>query len=204
VPKWYVGSAVAASLAAVLGIIAAVCRSVGRGGDDRMMQAAMLVGELVVGLTFGCGLVISGMARPSKVAAFLDLGSGAWDLSLAFVMGAALLVTFPYIQAVQRFGLQDRSFLHASCLDLPPVGKKPYLSLVIGAILFGIGWGTCGLCPGPIWENVGATPSWEILITLSGLVMGSSAWEARPNKESQCVPSPAPTVSTTYLTLPTE
>mmetsp|Transcript_33230 Transcript_33230/g.109008 ORF Transcript_33230/g.109008 Transcript_33230/m.109008 type:complete len:242 (+) Transcript_33230:1-726(+) len=74
-PKWYIGSAVAASSAVVLAIIAAVFRCVDRGGNMRVMQVAMLFGEVVVGLTFGCGLVISGMARHSK--AFLDWGSGA-------------------------------------------------------------------------------------------------------------------------------
>jgi len=179
VPKWYIGSAVAASSAVVLAMIAAVFRCVDRGGNERAKQVAVLFGELVVGLTFGCGLVISGMARPSKVAAFLDWGSGAWDVSLAFVMGSALVITFPYFQALQRFGLQEKSLLHASCLDLPPLGKKPDLTLVVGAILFGVGWGTCGLCPGPLWVNVGATPSWEILVALVGLIMGIGTWEAR-------------------------
>merc|ERR1719401_2873321 len=110
--------------------------------EDAWRGAAVVV-ELVCGVAFGCGLAISGMVRPSKVLAFLDLGSGAWDPSLAFVMGAALCITFPSLQVLER--LHSAGPLLGGSFDLPPttpVDRK----LVAGAMLFGLGWGTCGMC----------------------------------------------------------
>lgn len=100
------------------------------------------------GLLFGSGLVLSGMTNPKKVIGFLDF-FGEWDPTLAFVMGGALAV----------FGggmLLLRKKLSRVCsLDLPDMSADPVSgSMVIGSILFGIGWGLSGFCPGPALANL--------------------------------------------------
>ncbi|WP_018688223.1 DUF6691 family protein [Ahrensia kielensis] len=97
------------------------------------------------GLVFGIGLVISGMSNPAKVINFLDV-FGTWDPSLAFVMGGATLVTFiGYRIVLQR----DHPILMTDFqLPLSTAVDKP---LLMGAALFGVGWGIGGFCPGPAW-----------------------------------------------------
>jgi len=101
------------------------------------------------GALFGFGLALSGMLEPTRVRGFLDI-TGAWDPTLAFVMGGALLVTgiaFPIV--LRRAGpvLDSRFFVPArSDLDAP---------LLAGAALFGVGWGLAGLCPGPALAVLG-------------------------------------------------
>ena len=99
--------------------------------------------EFVVGLVFGIGLVLSGMTDPGKVIGFLDL-SGAWDPSLALVMGGAVLVgVFAFALAKKR----TTTFL-GGALTLP--GSRDIdRRLVVGGLLFGAGWGLAGFCPGP-------------------------------------------------------
>lgn len=98
---------------------------------------------LLAGLIFGVGLTISQMVNPDKVLSFLDV-LGDWDPSLAFVMGSALLVT-----AVGYSFVTKRSKpLFADQFDLPGT-RKIDVRLATGAVLFGIGWGLVGLCPGP-------------------------------------------------------
>ncbi|WP_043539855.1 DUF6691 family protein [Salinarimonas rosea] len=101
-----------------------------------------LVGFLA-GLLFGIGLIVSGMADPAKVLAFLDL-FGAWDPSLAFVMGAAVLVTFLGFRLV----LRRRAPVLMERFELPGT-KLIDGRLLTGAVVFGIGWGIGGFCPGP-------------------------------------------------------
>ncbi|MFM9999952.1 MAG: DUF6691 family protein, partial [Burkholderiaceae bacterium] len=99
--------------------------------------------EFVVGLLAGLGLLLSGMTDPAKVLGFLDL-FGAWDPSLALVMGGAIAVgLFAFSLAKKR----TRTFL-GGALHLPQAQQidKP---LVIGGLLFGAGWGLAGFCPGP-------------------------------------------------------
>ena len=101
------------------------------------------ISEFVVGLLFGLGLLLSGMADPGKVLGFLDL-FGAWDPSLAFVMGGAIAVGFfAFAMAKKR----TTTFL-GSALQLP---KSNHIDkrLVVGSLLFGAGWGLAGFCPGP-------------------------------------------------------
>lgn len=95
------------------------------------------------GLLFGAGLGISGMTRPSKVLGFLDI-TGAWDASLAFVMVGAIAVHFVLFRLVRRrpSPVFDAKF-HV------PERKDVDRSLVVGAALFGVGWGLGGFCPGP-------------------------------------------------------
>jgi len=102
------------------------------------------------GLVFGVGLLLSGMADPGKVKGFLDL-AGAWDPSLAFVMGGAVLVGF---FAFRFAGRRARTFLgHA--LELPSRRDIDF-RLVGGRLVFGVGWGLAGFCPGPAVVAFGA------------------------------------------------
>jgi uncharacterized membrane protein YedE/YeeE len=102
------------------------------------------------GLVFGLGLLVSGMADPGKVIAFLDV-AGSWDPSLAFVMAGAILVGF---FAFALAGRRARTFFGDS-LHLPQ-RKDIDTRLVGGSIVFGIGWGLAGFCPGPALVGFGA------------------------------------------------
>ena len=111
----------------------------------------MIFGGALAGLIFGIGLLISGLAFPHKVQAFLDL-AGDWDPSLAFVMGGAIAV------AIIPFNLAKKDKLKAVGgikIELPTstiIDKK----LLIGSALFGVGWGLVGYCPGPALVSFGA------------------------------------------------
>ena len=99
--------------------------------------------SLLAGLVFGLGLIVSGMADPAKVLGFLDL-AGAWDPSLAFVMaGAIAIAALAFLLAKRR----TVSFLGAA-MKLP-ASREIDRRLVFGSVLFGIGWGVAGFCPGP-------------------------------------------------------
>ena len=108
-----------------------------------------LISPLIVGLLFGLGLCLSGMTEPSKVLGFLDL-AGAWDPSLAFVMGGAAAVAFVAfrVAARRRASLSSEPFRlpASSSIDTP---------LIAGSIVFGVGWGLAGLCPGPAIVDLG-------------------------------------------------
>ncbi len=104
---------------------------------------------LLAGFVFGIGLIVSGMANPAKVLGFLDV-AGAWDPSLMLVMAGAIGV------AALAFGLakqRQRSWLGAP-MRLPTADKID-ARLAGGAIVFGIGWGIAGICPGPALVGVG-------------------------------------------------
>jgi len=97
----------------------------------------------VAGLLFGLGLLLAGMADPAKVLAFLDL-AGAWDPSLAFVMGGGIgAALIPFTLARRR----QQSL--TGCPMQLPAKREPDRALVIGSLIFGIGWGIAGICPGP-------------------------------------------------------
>jgi uncharacterized membrane protein YedE/YeeE len=97
----------------------------------------------LAGLVFGAGLLVSGMTDPGKVKGFLDV-AGSWDPSLTFVMAGAILVAF---FAFRLAGRRGRTFL-GGALHLPN-RRDIDLRLVAGSIVFGIGWGMAGFCPGP-------------------------------------------------------
>jgi uncharacterized membrane protein YedE/YeeE len=120
---------------------------------------------LASGIAFGVGLALSGMLNPAKVLGFLDF-AGAWDPTLAFVMAGALLVATPGFQLVlrrpepwfaQRFSLPVRT-------DLAP-------RLVIGAVIFGVGWGLVGLCPGPAVANL-VSGRREVFVFVAAMLAG--------------------------------
>lgn len=97
----------------------------------------------IAGLLFGIGLLLAGMADPAKVLAFLDL-AGNWDPSLAFVMGGGIgAAIVPFTLARRR----QQSL--AGCPMQLPTRRDIDAPLIIGSLLFGIGWGIAGICPGP-------------------------------------------------------
>ncbi|MEP5729668.1 MAG: DUF6691 family protein [Sulfitobacter sp.] len=100
---------------------------------------------LLAGLVFGLGLVVSGMSDPAKVLNFLDV-AGTWDPSLAFVMAGASITTFVGFRWVLR---RENPFF-AAAFQLPSATQIDR-RLLGGAVLFGIGWGIGGFCPGPAW-----------------------------------------------------
>jgi uncharacterized membrane protein YedE/YeeE len=103
----------------------------------------LLFTAFLSGLVFGLGLLLSGMADPAKVLGFLDL-AGAWDPSLAFVMGGAIVVGLIAFTLARR---RTRSHLGLP-MQLPAPGGIDR-RLVLGGLVFGVGWGLAGFCPGP-------------------------------------------------------
>lgn len=98
---------------------------------------------LITGILFGAGLSISGMVLPEKVIGFFDV-AGTWDPSLAFVMLGAIAVHTPFVRWVQK----RQTSIFGDALQLPK-RKDIDWKLVVGALVFGIGWGIAGICPGP-------------------------------------------------------
>jgi uncharacterized membrane protein YedE/YeeE len=124
-----------------------------------------MIASLLCGLIFGAGLLISGMVQPTKVLGFLDI-FGAWDPSLAVVMVAALAVSVPGFTLANgrsRSLLDTHSFWPAKRDIDPP--------LIVGAALFGIGWGLVGLCPGPALESL-ATLSLPVIVFVIAMAGG--------------------------------
>lgn len=127
--------------------------------------------NLLLGLIFGAGLIVSGMANPEKVLNFLDL-TGAWDPSLAFVMAGAIAVTATGYGLIQR--TRSAPILEIA-FEAPPSAAITG-RLIIGAGLFGIGWGLSGLCPGPALTSlaIAAPGTLAFLPTLiAGIVAGT-------------------------------
>ncbi|WDZ81557.1 YeeE/YedE family protein (plasmid) [Ensifer adhaerens] len=131
---------------------------------------------IVCGLLFGAGLVVSDMINPARVRAFLDV-AGDWDPSLAFVMGGALIPsTLAYIVRNRwQAPLFDDQF------HVPP-GTGPDARLVAGAVLFGVGWGLVGLCPGPAIAAL-TTGRWQAGLFVGAMLTGMITYRfvlARP------------------------
>ncbi|HEJ9486817.1 TPA: YeeE/YedE family protein [Proteus mirabilis] len=116
------------------------------------------------GLLFSAGLIVGGMSNPQKILGFLDI-TGNWDPSLLIIMGAGLVVSVMGYQLTRR---RQQSIL-ACPLNIPTnkVIDKP---LVLGSVLFGLGWGLAGICPGPGLVLVGAGFYQGILFVLAMIV----------------------------------
>ena len=123
------------------------------------------------GLVFGLGLILSGMSDPSKVIGFLDV-AGAWDPSLAFVMAGAILVGFFAFAFARR---RTATFLGGS-LQLPQ-RRDIDARLVGGSVLFGIGWGLAGFCPGPAVVSFGSGQD-KAAVFLVAMLAGMALYEA--------------------------
>ena len=124
-----------------------------------------LLTSLLAGLVFGFGLILSGMADPAKVLGFLDL-AGAWDPSLALVMGGAIAVGLPAFAWARRRSV--------SLLGAPmrlPTARAIDRRLVGGSVLFGIGWGIAGFCPGPALVALGMGRT-QALVFVAAMLAG--------------------------------
>ncbi len=134
-----------------------------------------LLASLLAGLVFGLGLILAGMTDPAKVRGFLDL-FGAWDPSLALVMGGAIAVAAPLFWLIERRG---RS-LDGHKLSLPgKTGITP--QLIVGGLLFGAGWGLAGYCPGPALVALGEgrlDALWFVPAMLGGMAL-VDVWNSR-------------------------
>ena len=126
--------------------------------------------SLLAGLVFGLGLIVSGMADPAKVLGFLDL-TGAWDPSLAFVMAGAIAVGGLAFAVAKK---RTVSFLGAA-MKLP-TSRNIDGRLVIGSVVFGIGWGVAGFCPGPGLVALGMGEI-KALVFVVAMLVGMGAFE---------------------------
>jgi uncharacterized membrane protein YedE/YeeE len=155
-----------------------------------LARAAALVG----GIFFGVGLVVSGMTLPSKVAGFLDF-TGAWDPTLMFVMGGAIAV-----HALVYWLVRKRpSPLFAERFQLP-TRKDIDARLVLGAAIFGVGWGLGGYCPGPAVTSIvsGHLEIVAFVVAMLGAMWAVGQLEARasavksePARQRTATPAPA-------------
>jgi uncharacterized protein len=129
--------------------------------------------SFAAGLVFGIGLIVSQMINPAKVRAFLDI-AGNWDPSLAFVMGGAVAVAAAGHVIAKRLGHPvwgDRFHL--------PSRRDIDAPLVTGAVIFGVGWGLAGFCPGPA---IVALPvgRWEVFLFVAAMVAGMAIYRLIP------------------------
>lgn len=130
-----------------------------------------LLTAYLVGLVFGTGIAISGMANPAKVLNFFDV-AGTWDPSLAFVMGGALIVAFIGYKIVLRrpAPMMDTTFSL-------PTNPRLDARLIGGSAVFGIGWGISGFCPGGALPALGTGNS-DVFLFTGALVAGIFAAKA--------------------------
>jgi uncharacterized membrane protein YedE/YeeE len=135
----------------------------------------MILTGLVCGFIFGWGLLISGMMNPAKVLNFLDL-FGHWDPTLAVVMGAALIVSGTGFVLIGRrarpYLVPERMWSSQTAIDR---------ELVVGSVLFGIGWGLVGLCPGPAVENLACLAP-GVIVFVAAMIAGMALehlWQRR-------------------------
>ncbi|MGR3724058.1 hypothetical protein LGT41_0008015 [Abyssibius alkaniclasticus] len=128
--------------------------------------------SLASGLLFGLGLILSDMVNPDRVRAFLDI-FGAWDPTLAFVMGGAIVVSAAgWIIARRR-----SAALFGGAMPPPP---SPTIDreLIGGSALFGIGWGMIGLCPGPVVAALAFAP-WQVPLFMLAMLLGMWLYNQR-------------------------
>jgi len=129
--------------------------------------------SFLIGLIFGLGLVVSGMNLPSKVQGFLDV-AGLWDPSLAFVMiGAIGVATIAFRLAKRR----RTSFIGDPIQT--PAASRVDARLVVGAAIFGVGWGLSGVCPGPATVNLALLDP-KAVVFFVAMVLGMAAERMGP------------------------
>ena len=132
------------------------------------MKSRQYIVAFVAGLIFAVGLVLAGMTQPAKVISFFDFHDGlaSWDPSLAFVMGAGLLIYVPVYRLVQKrtAPLFDTKFRLPTRNDIDA-------KLVFGSALFGIGWGLGGFCPGPAFTSL-ATGATDVFVMVGCMLVG--------------------------------
>ena len=129
------------------------------------------------GLMFGAGLLISGMTQPEKVLGFLDI-FGAWDATLAFVMAGAVAVAAAGFALARRRGAPVFAPGH-----LWPARSDIDTPLVAGAVLFGLGWGLVGICPGPALVNL-AGLSLPIVVFVVAMALGMAGFGLLPTRSA--------------------
>lgn len=136
------------------------------------MHAAI---SFLAGLVFGLGLIVAGMANPEKVLGFLDL-AGAWDPSLALVMAGAITVGAGAFALMRG---KARTLLGAPVRL--PAARGIDQRLVVGSLVFGVGWGLAGICPGPalVLAGYGALKG---LVFLAAMLAGSALFEFRESR----------------------
>lgn len=130
------------------------------------------IAALLSGALFGVGLAVSGMAQPAKVLAFLDV-AGTWDASLAFVMAGAIGVYAPLYRLLLRTTkpVYVREFITA-------MGGRVDARLLLGAGVFGVGWGLGGYCPGPALVSAGTGAVQGVVFALA-MLAGMLVFEAQ-------------------------
>ena len=133
----------------------------------------LIVSAFGSGLLFGLGLIVSQMVNPAKVLGFLDI-FGAWDPSLALVMGGAVVVSALGYLAAKRRGVP----VLAPRLEIP-TRRDLDPRLIGGAALFGIGWGLVGLCPGPALVGLTFGP-WPVFVFVAAMIVGMAIFRVVP------------------------
>jgi hypothetical protein len=129
------------------------------------------VSTFVAGLLFGLGLIVSGMTDPSKIIGFLDV-AGAWDPSLALVVGGAIPVGWVAFRIARR---RTASFL-GGVMHLPTPRQIDW-PLILGSLAFGVGWGLAGYCPGPAVVAFGAGHD-RAVVFVAAMIAGMALYEA--------------------------
>ncbi len=137
-----------------------------------------LISSFIAGLLFGLGLILSGMTDPAKVIGFLDI-TGAWNPSLAFVMAGAVLVSY---FAFRVAGKRSKTILSQQILL--PTKKEIDARLILGSIIFGVGWGLAGYCPGPALASI-ATGHKEPLLFVAAMLIGMAIYEVMQKIQSR-------------------
>jgi uncharacterized membrane protein YedE/YeeE len=131
---------------------------------------------LFTGLLFGLGLLLAGMATPSKVQGFLDI-AGVWDPSLAFVMGGGIGMALVFFTAAKK---RTTTLVTHEAMKLPNssvIDRR----LILGSVAFGAGWGIAGICPGPALVALG-TGSTGALIFVAAMLAGMFIFERLQSK----------------------